>query len=583
MGTPQTASLSGAATILAATLAAAPALLASTDLGSEQQRADGKRLYDKYCAQCHGDTGDGQGYATPRVKPEPRDFTSGKYKFRSTPSGTLPTDDDLRRAIRLGLPYTSMPGWPAFTDQQVQNLVYYLKTFGGGFENPERHAPPISIGKPLESTEESIERGKVLYVEQGCAACHGEGGRGNGLSAPTLVDDWGDHIRPIDLTQRWTFRGGPTKADIFRTFSTGLNGTPMPSYADVLEDEDRWHLVNYIYSLGDGDDPGYASLVVARFLEDEIELERGEELFAEAAPARFPLVGQILEIGRNFYPSTTSIVVQAVYNTREIAFLLRWNDMRADTGGHNDPSLEVPHWDQDNPSAAAPTEAAEDDFWGGAEAASDDDFFGGLEEPAQEDGFDDFFGEALGAPATATGASEFSDAVALQLPQVLPTGIRKPYFLFGDSTAAVDLWFVDLARAAGDAVPVRQLVGRGSADLEPVVGDRFEARASYVDGEWRLLIKRPLDAISGVDFRQDLFVPIAFSVWDGFNRERGNKRAVSQWFYVYAEPREMPSPVRPMVTAALAVLAVELLVIFAVRRRTRARGRQLAGAAAGAR
>ena len=73
---------------------------------------EGKQLYDKYCAQCHGVNGDGKGHATPRVKPLPRDFTSGKYKFRTTPSGALPTDADLTKVIKDGLPYTSMPDWP---------------------------------------------------------------------------------------------------------------------------------------------------------------------------------------------------------------------------------------------------------------------------------------------------------------------------------------------------------------------------------------------------------------------------------------------------------------------------------------
>jgi mono/diheme cytochrome c family protein len=565
-----------------AVLALSPALGAQADLGSEAERADGKQLYDKYCSQCHGTAGDGKGYATPRLKPEPRDFTAGKYKFRTTPSGSLPTDADLTRVIRLGLPYTSMPGWPQFTDQQVRNLVYYLKSFNADFQNAERYGEPIQIGSAPESTEESITRGKQLYAEQGCAACHGEGGRGNGQSAPTLLDDWGKHIRPADLTQRWTFRGGPTKADIFRTFSTGLNGTPMPSYADVLQEEDRWHLVNYIYSLGSGDAPDYRSLVVASFLEDEIDLAKGEELFAEVPSARFPLVGQIMEPGRNFYPSASSIAVQAVYNTREIAFLLRWNDMRADTAGHNDAALEVPDWDEDNAVAAPAAEAGgDDDFFGDAEAEAPagDDFFGEAEAPA-----DDFFGETTTAAAVPGGASEFSDAVAIQLPLVLPSGIRKPYFLFGDTSNAVDLWFLDLARATESGAPVKQFLGRGSGSLEAVVGDPFEAKATYADGEWRVLIKRPLDAVSGTDFREELFVPIAFSVWDGFNRERGNKRAVSQWFYVYAKPRVTPSYVRPVVTAALATLLVELLVIFAVRRRRgRARASDVSGLPAGAR
>ena len=132
------------AAAVAALLATAP-LMAQVDLGTEEQRAAGKVVYDKYCGQCHGDDGDGNGYATLRVKPKPRDFTTGKYKFRTTPNGMLPTDDDLRRAIEVGLPYTSMPGWPNLTSAEIDNVIYYIKSFSPDFENPDRYGEPIDI------------------------------------------------------------------------------------------------------------------------------------------------------------------------------------------------------------------------------------------------------------------------------------------------------------------------------------------------------------------------------------------------------------------------------------------------------
>ena len=74
----------------------------------------GENLYSLHCAMCHGKSGDGQGFAAPFLHPKPRDFRDGKYKFRTTESGSLPTDDDLRVSIAQGLHATSMPAWKNF-------------------------------------------------------------------------------------------------------------------------------------------------------------------------------------------------------------------------------------------------------------------------------------------------------------------------------------------------------------------------------------------------------------------------------------------------------------------------------------
>ena len=101
---------------------AGPARAAGPDVGTEAQRASGKKLYLNYCSQCHGEKGDGQGYAASHLRPTPRDFTSGKFKVRTTPTGALPMHQDLVNIIRRGMPYSSMPAWPNFTDQEVSDL-----------------------------------------------------------------------------------------------------------------------------------------------------------------------------------------------------------------------------------------------------------------------------------------------------------------------------------------------------------------------------------------------------------------------------------------------------------------------------
>ena len=521
---------------------------AGQDVGTEAQRESGKQLYAKYCAQCHGDNGDGEGYATPHLFPKPRDFTKGKYKVRSTPTGALPTHQDLVNIIRRGMPYTTMPDWPALSDQEVSDLAHFLTTFSPDFSNAENVPEPVPLPSAPKATDESIEQGKTLYVEMGCVKCHGTLGRGDGPSAATLVDDWGTLIRPANLAQSWTFRGGSSRADIFRTMSTGFNGTPMPGYADAMTPEQRWAITDFIVSLSGEKGPAYANLVVAKYVQDPIDLARGAESFASAPAARFPIVGQIMEPGRAFHPPTTSVTVQAIYDTESIALLVRWHDMSAEKTGTNGLTLPVP---------------PEEEAWipsGAALPAEEDPFAPTAEAPVAQDPFADEAAAPAGQPP------EFSDAVAVQIPSQVPASARKPYFLFGDAQNPVDLWFFDLARPD----PL-QFTGRGSGDIAANDTGDLTGVASYDQGEWSVIFKRPLRATSGAPFTQGQFLPIAFSVWDGLSRERGNRRGLTTWYSIYVEPQEVPSAVGPMVQTALFILAIELAVIGWVRWRYRAR------------
>jgi mono/diheme cytochrome c family protein len=439
------------------------------------------------------------------------------------------------------MPYTSMPAWPDFSDQEVSDLAHYIKTFSPDFANAERVPTPEQLPPGPNATNESVELGKKLYVDTGCVRCHGTLGRGDGPSAPTLIDDSGYPIRPANLTQSWTFRGGSTREDIFRTMTTGFNGTPMPSFVEGVTPEQRWAITDYIMSLSGGTGPGYTNLVVAKHVLDPIDLAKGAENFASAPVARFPVVGQIMEPGRGFHPATTSVTVQAIYDAESVALLVRWHDIRRDSVGKTDPTMPVPLEEEEEgkPAAAAPA----------ADAAADP------------------FADPAAAPVEAP-PSEFNDAIAIQIPSQMPTGARKPYFIFGDGQNSVDLWFFDLSRAE----PL-QFIGRGSAAVAPNDTGDITGVANYDQGEWSAIFKRPLRATSGATFTPGEFMPIAFSVWDGFSRERGSKRGLTAWYSVYVEPEVVPSAVGPMVRTALVILVIELAIIGWVRSRYRSRAR----------
>jgi mono/diheme cytochrome c family protein len=512
------------------------------DLGTDAQRESGKTLYLKYCAQCHGEKGDGEGYATPHLYPRPRNFTTGKFKVRTTPNGALPTHQDLVNIIKRGMPYTSMPAWPNLSDQEVSNLAYFIKTFSPDFSNKENVPQPVQLPSAPRASNESIALGKKLYEETGCVRCHGNLGRGDGSSAPTLKDDWGYPIRAANLAQSWTFRGGSSREDIFRTMSTGFNGTPMPAFVDALTPEQRWAITDYIVSLSGSDGPGYTNLVIAKHVQDPIDLGKGAASFASAPAARFPIVGQIMEPGRAFHPPATSVSVQAIYDADSIALLVRWHDMSAEKAGKNAPSLSVPPEEEEEAPSAPAGESAQDPF--------------------------------ADPTAAAAAPSEFSDAVSIQIPSQVPTGARKPYFIFGDTQNSVDLWFFDLARPD----PL-QFTGRGSGDIAPNAAGDVTGVANYDQGEWSVIFKRPLRVTSGASLSPGEFMPIAFSLWDGFSRERGNRRSLSLWYSLYVEPQNVPSAVGPMIRTALFILALELAVIGWVRWRYTSRGRDELGGA----
>jgi mono/diheme cytochrome c family protein len=522
-----------------------PVMAQGPDLGTEAQRASGKQLYDKNCSQCHGENGDGEGYATPHLLPKPRNFTTGKFKVRTTPNGALPTHQDLVNIIRRGMPYTSMPAWPGLSNQEVSDLAHYIKTFSADFANPELVPKPMELPAAPDSSPESIELGKKLYVDNGCVKCHGNLGRGDGPSATTLVDEWGYPIRPANLAHSWEFRGGSTREDIFRTMTTGLNGTPMPSFADALPAEQRWAITDYIVSLSGTEGPQYTNLVIAKPVQDVIDLKNGVASFANAPVARFPIVGQIMEPGRAFHPSTTSVDVQAIYDAESIALLVRWHDIRPDRAGSAGPSLPVPPEEEvESAPSAAPAAAP-----------------------------DDPFADPGTAPVEAP-PSEFNDAIAVQIPTTLPVDARKPYFIFGDGTNPVDLWFFDMARSE----PL-QFTGRGSENVAANDTGEVTGVASYDQGEWSVIFKRPLRASSGAAFAPGQFMPVAFSVWDGFARERGSRRGLSLWYSLYVEPENVPSAAGPMVRTAVLILLVELAIIGWVRWRHRAGARPMSARA----
>lgn len=254
----------------------------------------GQAVYQERCVQCHGVSGDGNGPAAHYMYPRPRDYRRGLFKFTSTPYGSRPLKSDLLRTVRLGIRGTSMPAFnllPEADQAAVVDYVIMLSRRGEleeqlylTAESEEEIDPevvkedlvPIVTGRwneadasevrpltlPPKFTEEHVTRGRQAFLTKGCSKCHGDDGRGQ--TAENRGDDvWGFPTRAADLTSGM-LHGGPRPVDVYQRIYNGINGTPMPGFANALKDEPDtlWDLVAYVMHVssrrraGESPDPG---------------------------------------------------------------------------------------------------------------------------------------------------------------------------------------------------------------------------------------------------------------------------------------------------------------------------------------
>lgn len=209
---------------------------------------DAEMNYRRYCVGCHGVLGDGEGENAMWLDPKPRNFTLGVFKCRSTPSGTLATDEDLYNTVGRGLQSSNMPSWNPLSDQQRIDLVAYVKHFSDRWKT-EKPGAVIEIPNEPEVTADRVKAGQALFQKLECWKCHGVEGLANGPSADTLTDDQNRPIKPFNFHDQTKFKCGSTDRDLYRIFMTGLDGTPMPSFADNVKPDEAWDLVFYLRTL----------------------------------------------------------------------------------------------------------------------------------------------------------------------------------------------------------------------------------------------------------------------------------------------------------------------------------------------
>ncbi|MEW6775080.1 MAG: ethylbenzene dehydrogenase-related protein [Bdellovibrionota bacterium] len=480
--------------------------LGGADKAFSKDAGSGQALYEANCAICHGVKGDGRGPGSYLLSPKPRDFTKGIFKFKSTPTGSLPADSDLLRVIGEGIPGTSMPSWPSLDEASRREIVAYIKTFSPRFQS-EQPAAAVSISDSPVLDAASIERGKKAYETLACVACHGAAGRGDGIGGSALKDAWGDPIRPLNFTSGAKMRGGGTARDLFRTLKVGMEGTPMPVFG-YLPDDQLWDLAAYVHSLGIKQPPFKPSAdaaIAVKVIDGEIPLAPDDARWRES-----PAVGVAVRPLWSRDKAPDYVMVRGMTNGKEIAFCVEWADASAETAMlrpqdfRDAVALQFPVLSEQNPDAPLFAMGSKDkpvNIWHWKADWQRD--LAGFQDMGTQ-----YAGLAIDAyPRDAEERRAYQSGWAAGNPM----SVRDHSSPVEDLTAT----------------------GIGTLTSQPVADQNVDGRGVWSDGEWRVVFRRSLSSSGESDARFSLEsadkMRLAVAVWDGAASDRNGQKLVSEW------------------------------------------------------
>lgn len=495
----------------------------------------GQATYERYCGVCHGPAGDGQGPASYLLFPKPRNFTGGRFKLRSTPMGVLPTDDDLVRVVSNGIPGTAMFAFnELLNEEQIGSVVEHVKSLYPGFADaaPVTADQLLQIPSPPPRSPELVAAGQQVYETFRCAQCHGPEGKGDGPAAAGLVDSEGAPFPAADFTYG-IYKSGGRPEDLYRTFLTGMEGTPMPSYASAIESEEQtWALVYYVLSLTPGGeaqptsgDPG--PIVVERVDDDNVL----NEPFApgwDAVPSHRVYLRPLWF--RSGYSPIATVRAAAVGD--RIALLLEWRDAT-----HNAEALRT----QDFSDAAAVQFALSQipPFLMGEPGAGNDVeiwYWRAERQAAYERGsaadVDSVYPDMY-ADRYPFAAGDTPGNAAAQQADGAPVDQTSPYITGRDAGNPV-------SNPELSTRPVHSMAAAGYGSLTTRPADQMRASGTGVwrDGIYRVVFSAPVTR-RAPQFEADFSVarvPFALAIWDGGAGDRNGTKLVSQWMTLVTSP-----------------------------------------------
>ncbi len=481
----------------------------------------GRRTYEEQCAACHGMSGDGKGEAAYLLYPRPRDFTSGEYRLVSTWEG-IPTDEDLFKTISRGMPGSAMPSWAHLPEETRWGLIHYVKSFSPRpLEVGEARDPPspgdtgagaISVPPEPPYTPAAEERARQVFA-RGCAPCHGESGRGDGVQEQR--DSKGVPTRPRDLTAG-VFKGSPEPADVYRRIIAGLPGSPMPTSA-YLHGDDAWHLTNYVLSMSSAEQRAKVEIKKSRLVAKpvvELPSHPDSGIWGAVEPVRLHLMPLWWRPER-----PEELAVKAVHDGRELALLLVWPDATYDHTAIRP---------QDFRDAVAVEFALTPDppFFAMGQAGGAVNIW--MWKSERQADMQPAFQE-LDKIYPNIGIDSYPNFLRSPLEQ--PT--RHALTLESDPTYVTGWGAGNIVSDPTRKSSAEDLASEGFGTLRarPRPDQSVESVGVHSTGSYRVVFRRPFEGSGegAIALRAGDVVPVAFAVWNGSAGDRDGKKSVTIW------------------------------------------------------
>jgi mono/diheme cytochrome c family protein len=478
----------------------------------------GKQTFARQCAGCHGATGRGDGPAAFLLYPRPRDLFSARYRLVSTWE-TQPTDEDLYRTISRGMPGSAMPSWAHLPEKTRWALVHYIKSLAETpieFGQPTAESPNAgTVQVPPEPPFGAAERAQAAELfKKGCAACHGDTGKGDGVQKQ--IDAEGFPTRPRDLTLG-VFKGVPSPADVYRRIVAGMPGTPMPA-SGYLHGNDAWHLTHLVLSLSSERQRERVEMkrfrVVARRAES-LPTHPDDSAWRAATSINLHLMPLWWRASR-----PEELTVKALHDRKDIAILLSWTDTTHDHTAmrpqdfRDAVAMQFSLGPDEPPFFAMGDAQAPVNIWmWKAERQADiASAFQELEEIYPNIGID-----------------AYPNLARSPLEQPLRTAMT----LQSDPTYVTAWGAGNIVADPTRKSPVEDLAARGFGTLRarPKIDQKVQSEGVYATGTYHVMFRRSLapTGAESVALEPSSFVPVAFAVWNGSEGDRDGKKSVTVW------------------------------------------------------